>query len=62
MDDQRCSLPQNKPTQNRLSLKKDEGAQHSASFSTQSDMRLRKKEKVSPIEVYYSATLLKGLH
>lgn len=60
MDDQRCSLPQNKPTENRLSPKKNEGAPRMASFSTNSDIeQLKNKEKDSPKEVYNS-TLLKN--
>lgn len=60
MDDQRCSLPQIKPTENRLSPKKNEGAPRMASFSTNSDIeQLKNKEKDSPKEVYNSANLLK---
>lgn len=60
MGDQRCSLPPIKPTDNSISPKKDEGAPHSASFSTKSNIeKLKNKDKKSPKEVYNSATLLK---
>lgn len=63
MDDQRCSLPQIKPTENRLSPKKDEGAPRSASFTTKSDLeRLKNKEKDSLKEVYNSAYTFKKFH
>lgn len=62
MDDQRCLLPQIKPTENCLSSKKDEGAPRSASFSSKSDTeQLKNKKKDSPKEVYNSATLLKKI-
>lgn len=59
MDDQRCSLPQIRPTENHLSPKRDEGPPRSASFSTKSDMEQTKsREKASPKEVYDSLVLL----
>lgn len=64
MDDQRCSLPQIKLTDNHPLPKKDEGAPRSASFSTQSEIieRLKNKEKDSRKEVYNSSTIKKKLH
>lgn len=64
MDDQRCSLPQIKLTDNHPLTKKDEGAPRSASFSTQSEIieRLKSKEKDSRKEVHNSAPLRGKLH